>query len=97
MRRSEDWLSPGTTMQKRLAIMERSRSRCQSTLLPAPCACSLLHFSAGALGSPASMLPHSETDPFQKVRERQPVAHHDRHAQQQLPDSRPPYQTSGIA
>ena len=82
VRRSEDWLSPGTTMQKRLAIMDCSMSRCQSALLPAPCACSLLHFSAGALGSPARMPPQPQPDGFQELRMRQQWAHHDGHALQ---------------
>ena len=93
MRRSEDWLSPGTTMQKRLPIMDCSMSRCQSALLPAPCACSLLHFSAGALGSPAWMPPQPQPDAFQGPRMRPQWAHHDCHALQQLLHSRRPHET----
>ena len=53
MRRSEDWLSPGTIMQKRLCIMLCSSALCQSTEVPPPCASSFVHFSACDLGSPA--------------------------------------------
>ena len=93
VRRSEDWLSPGTTMQKRLAIMDCSMSRCQSALLPAPCACSLLHFSAGAFGCPAYISPQPQPDAFSGQRMQQQWAHHACHGLQQLPHSRRPHET----
>ena len=61
VRRSEDWLSPGTIMQKRLCIMLCSSALCQSVAVPPPCASSLLHFSACDLGSPASRQDMSHT------------------------------------
>lgn len=54
VRRSDDWLSPGTIMQKRLCIMLCNKDLCQFTFPPPPCASSVVHFSACALGSPAA-------------------------------------------
>ena len=52
VRRSEDCVSPGTIMQKRLRAMLSSSDLCQPCMVPPPCASSLVHFSAAALGSP---------------------------------------------